>query len=243
MRYLAISDLHGLDKQSFKDGIYKTLPDFHPSVDKVVIAGDISDGLGNEDELIDYLMWLDKKGALIAVRGNHDVPQASRLIEDVPIGVNLSYMSFNSDEQIDWLYNLPFEFENEHFKLVHGIWVDDKTKSEISEIDAINLSIWGSPVLIDYCKGDTRQWWNMKESVVNTFLKNNKTIADYEAGLDKMLLCGHFTNRSVKSKDVGNVFKYDKDGFPSYGKIQYLDTDVIWNREAVFKLLEFKDVQ
>lgn len=241
MRYLAISDLHGLSKYEFEKGIYKTLPDFDITRDKIVIAGDISDGLGYEDELIDYLMWLDKKGALIAVKGNHDIPQASRSLDNVPIGVNLNYMSFQSDEQIDWLRGLPFEYENEHFKLVHGIWVDDKTKSEISEIDAINLSIWGSPVLIDYCKGDTKQWWCMKESVVNTFLKNNKTIADYEAGLDKMLLIGHFTNHSVKDKDINDMFTIDEKGFPSYGKIQYLDTDVIWNEEAVFKLIEFKE--
>lgn len=250
-KYFAISDLHGAPWEHIITALLTEGFDPNDENHILVIAGDITDGFGNEFEIIEELMELDRKKRLVAVRGNHDgtpVINRSQWDEDTSLRfLNDKYGTiWNTDTnpnqwmnnktitiaQQRWIDSLPYQIETENFYLAHGIYIFDKTYD--NENHKEYNSLWGSPVLLGQPVSD---WWNTEDTCVNLKHKYSNNIDNYVKELDKPLILGHFGYNTLGRyvpdvKNEGNYVHYDN-------KIFWLDGSYINTRKIFVKVFEF----
>lgn len=232
MKYFFMSDTHGVHPKNvmlaLSDKGFKNENKSH----KVVVAGDITDGLGCDGQLIDYFMQLEKQGQLIAVKGNHDKWTYE--------GRNRIRHMLN-DNQAKWLKKLPYQLENEHFLLAHGMWLKPEWVRESGY-----LSSWGSPCLIGRPQHD---WWQWTQVEYREFYDKFKHIDEYEQALNKPLYIGHFWPSIVDGylgekeewNDLALKIKTDDQGLITYGKINWVDGDILHSttNEVKIKVVEY----
>lgn len=223
-----ISDLHGTEAYkvifALKEAGFENENDNH----FVVVAGDISDGLGNEFHLINLLQSLEKQGQLIAVKGNHDQTNNP-----------FNTCSFTK-EQKEWLQNLPYQLETDYFYLAHGMYIHDDVMGKRKE--KTSISLWGCPVLLGLAEHEWSLTYRKYKAVNDYYDSNIDTYAEYFK--DKPLFLGHFWVRSVKENlaVVGKeVTAEDEKGFVSYKNIHWVDSDVM--HSYPFGNVEVKVVQ
>lgn len=223
--YFLVGDLHGNHPKNLMIELIDSGFINHNKSHIVCVAGDITDGLGFDSLLINYLMILEKQEQLIAVKGNHD-----------EWTYKYNRVKCKMKEK-DWLRKLPYQIETEHFYLAHGIWLDKK-KINISDIGF--CSSWGSPCLIGSIR---EEWRNIENEVILKINTQWKDIEDYEKELDKPLFIGHFHNptqiykyivgsmESYRDKKVWtNKVSFDEEGQISYGKIHFIGSDFCGSR-------------
>lgn len=219
-----MSDTHGVHPKNVMLALVDKGFENENKHHKVVVAGDITDGLGCDGQLIDYLRQIEKQGQLIAVKGNHD-----KWTYDYKNHV--AHML--NDGQIKWLKDLPYQIKTEHFLLAHGMWLKPEWVRE-SEY----LSSWGSPCLIGKQPDD---WWYWTITEWQEFYDKFKHIDEYEQALNKPLYIGHFWPSIVKEKLKSDKLITDEQGLVTYGKINWVDGDILHSttNEVKIKVVEY----
>lgn len=209
-----ISDLHGTYPEKVITSLLNAGFENENKKHFVIVAGDITDGIGVEDKLINLLQALESQGQLIAVKGNHD--QLKKPFN------KCNY----TQEQREWLLDLPYQLETKFFYLAHGIYIHDGAM--VGERNTQSTSLWGCPVLL----GLPHEEWNVdfnRFSQVTSFYK--KSIVEYAKYFkDKPLFLGHFWPKAVKENlDLQGIkdYKYDDKGFISFENINWVDSDVL----------------
>lgn len=241
MKYFCVSDLHGVSSAELLKALYdKGFKNFNAE-HVVVVAGDITDGLFEDQSLINILDTFQLNRQLIAVRGNHD----DWSIKDEPMNpVKIS------EDNRRFLKSLHYQLETKHFYLAHGMYLAGKLKDDD---DFGYESTWASPAL--YYQ-EPHNWWYMEQWIVKLIHEKYPTLDAYEESFDKPVLLGHFGAQMVIDRieamiDLGlatnEKLKIDKDGFISYGKIHFLDSEILHSKrvngmkkgEVSVKVLEF----
>lgn len=119
-KYFFCSDLHGVHPKqlllALAEAGYQATEPKHI----LVVAGDITDALGYDNELVRCLKQKQELEGAIIVKGNHD--RGVFLTEGhVPEGSTTAQMASLSKESKKWLETLPVQLETEHFYLAHGM--------------------------------------------------------------------------------------------------------------------------
>ena len=224
-----MSDIHGIHPRFMKSALKKQGFDIKNPNHLVVIAGDIIDGFGNEQDIVNYLRELHKAGRLLAVRGNHDFGPSIQV--NYQHRNKLSVHKYKSIADYNWLKSFPYQLETKFFNMAHGIWLpyDMLYRKDDHEF----MSIWGSPILLAEERDD---WWWVSDLMVETVKTRYKSsIMEYVRTLNKDTYIGHFdTGRIAELIDNSGAAKEDyafsDEGLISFGeKLYYLDSSVILN--------------
>lgn len=229
MKYYFCSDIHGIEPSILKRSLIDNGFIFDDENHVLVVCGDITEQ-SFENELIDYLIKLENAKQLIAVVGNHDRDAffASGLKN------RISNVNFN------WISNLPYQFENEHFRIAHGMFIKKdmmkhQNEEEFKWLDKTieKISIWLSPILLGL------PLYNIV-GVEHHNLIQMKSFSFEEYAFrmsDKDLYLGHMHKTSVERYlDMNNVtdYKINQDGLVSYERIQWVAGNVFKERDKVY---------
>lgn len=207
MKYFISSDLHGLHPDQLSELLIKN--NFNFQDDTLVVAGDITDGYGHDNALIDYLRTFPN---LIAIKGNHDV--LTKPFNRVVL----------SEDNRKWLNDLPYQIETEHFYLAHGMWADAKIFPLLSDNGFRHVSLRGCPILLGYGMKD----WHISDYIWRKSVAS-MSIENYSHHfIKKPLILGHFWPSSIKERGKGlNGLKMDENGLYDYkNRIYWVDPDI-----------------
>lgn len=233
-----ISDLHGVYSHSVVFALYDQGYDALNENHFVIVCGDITDGFGQDDQLIECLRSMEKNDRTIIVKGNHDI----QVLNDRPSNsVSLK------PENKQWLKELPYQVVTKHCYISHGMYID-KLKGFHEGI----ISTYACAALFNLHHDE---WWWVDEKAVKLIHKRWKNIDKYVDWLDRPSYCGHFWPQAIKDKfiqsnktETNKHFwskfikrkprkrKYelieDEEGFVSYGKQFWVDSNVFQGKRA-----------
>ena len=207
-----------------------------------VVAGDICDGFGNDYELIKFLITLEEEittSRMHVVRGNHDYG---------PENDGAYYQHLNNvkraltQKQIEWISNKPYQLETKHLRIAHGLWITKKIKEKVNEEHLANLSIWGSPILLNSNHYD---WWNTRKEVkdiVFSLYDSAKSYASDPEFINKPLILGRFGSDTLDSMDINRELLNSKiDILRTLETISWLDSSLIQGNKLEISIFEFDD--
>ena len=163
--YFAVSDIHGAYDE-FMKVLNKNGFDLNNETHFLIVAGDIINGLGQDIELLDYLINFPKNRLLI-VKGNHDIDR------------NKIKKTNITNEHKQWLKKLPVRLKTNHFYVAHGIYDEN-----VKDISAVSHS----PFVIHK---PIKEWmfWNEDVDLINSKYVNFKHYINF---YNKPIFLGHF---------------------------------------------------
>lgn len=249
MRTFVVGDIHGSLK-ALKDVLNKS--PFDKEKDEIIFLGDYVDGWGEEWELIEFLIQLqrDMKGRAIFLRGNHDIwlenyllagHQPESWLYNRGTSTVKSYKDKPTEGHLEFIQNLfDYYLDFDHNLYIHAglnIKEDDLEKAATSfRLDGLKYCHWDRE-LMEICKHNHQIEYQSKN---NLFIGDEKVMMSLLPKYNNVFL-GHNITQNIHKKSIPftyqNIHFIDTGaGWGSRLTIMDVDTKEFWQSEETKKL-------
>jgi len=214
MTYI-MSDLHGGFKQ-FKKMIQEIK--FNPSVDKLIIAGDIMDRGTGDLQILEYIEPFLKEGTVELILGNHEfflMQYLANFLQDKEIDriTGRLWGAFGAEQStIDAIDKMSIETKDRLYTFLDGLpyYIEMETEDKQIVITHAGLNadyiIYNADNKIDVTKSiDYAMDKDKRGTLISTDIHHMP--ASQKKALDKLLIVGH--EPTVRIGGDNKIIKYD----------------------------------